>query len=72
MQYKVTFLQLTALVRAYKHFPSMVPKRWPLVSQFVAKYSENLSQHSPITLESVLLNLPSMDRQSTVGKHAKT
>ena len=58
MQYKVTFLQLTALVRAYKHFPSIVPKRWHLVSQFVAKCSENFSEHSPIMLESVLPNLP--------------
>lgn len=48
MQYKVTFLQLTALVGAYKHFPSIVPKRWHLVSQFVAKYSENFFEHSPI------------------------
>ena len=73
MQYKVTFLQLTALVRAYKHFPSIVPKRWHLVSQFVAKYSENVSEHSPpIMLESVLPNLPSMDRQTTVGKYAET
>jgi len=65
MQYKVTFLQLTALVHAYKHFPSIVPKQWHLVSQFVAKYSMNFSEHSPIT-ESVLPNLPSMDCQTTV------
>ena len=38
---------LTALVRAYKHFRATIPKRWQLVSQFVARYSDSCSRRAP-------------------------
>ena len=46
MRFHVTFLQLTALVHAYKHFPANVPKRWQLVSQLVERCSSSESWES--------------------------
>ena len=46
MRFHVTFLQLTALVHAYKHFPANVPKQWQLVSQLVERCSSSESWKS--------------------------